>query len=210
MEEVEERQRRLKASLFQASRLLAFCPLTYSLPPDIRGDGRQQRGGQRGGKSSQSQARSCLAALIHFQQIVLRCLWCLFLYKDENANANQLSWPINLYIICYSATSLWVLFWGLCTIVKHCLVIGRAVYFFNYLSHDMSEVPNKVNRWTGRADLGWFLQRRVQIDRAHGSAGAEIFKLKEELLALVDNLQTSVKRLPWVIGPEQGGQDGRP
>ena len=74
----------------------------------------------------------------------------------------------------------------------------------------MSEVPNKVNRWTGRADLGWFLQRRVQIDRAHGSAGAEIFKLKEELLALVDNLQTSVKRLPWVIGPEQGDQDGRP
>ena len=84
------------------------------------------------------------------------------------------------------------------------------MYFFNYLSHDMSEVPNKVNRRTGRADLGWFLQRLVQIDRAHGGAGAEMFKLKEELFALVDNLQTSVKRLPWVIGPEQGGQDGRP
>ena len=78
MEEVdqlgEERQRRLKASLSQASRLLAFCPFTFSLPPDIRGDGRQQRAGRRGGKSSQSQARSCLAALIHFQQVFLRCL----------------------------------------------------------------------------------------------------------------------------------------
>ena len=41
VEEVEERQRRLKASLSQASRLLAFCPFTSSLPPDIRGDGRQ-------------------------------------------------------------------------------------------------------------------------------------------------------------------------
>ena len=74
VEEEEERQRRLKASLSQASRLLAFCPLTYFLPPDIRGDGRQQRAGRRGGKSSQSQARSCLAALIHFQQVFLRCL----------------------------------------------------------------------------------------------------------------------------------------
>ena len=51
-EEVEGRQRRLEASLSQASRLLAFCPFTVSLPPDIRGDGRQQRGGRRGGKSS--------------------------------------------------------------------------------------------------------------------------------------------------------------
>ena len=74
----------------------------------------------------------------------------------------------------------------------------------------MSEVPNKVNRWTGRADLGWFLQRRVQIDRAHSSAGAEMFKLKEELFAFGDNLQTSVKTLPWVIGRERGDQDGRP
>ena len=73
-EKMEERQRRLKASLSQASRLLAFCPFTVPPPPDIRGDGRQQRGGQRGGKSSQSQARSCLAALIHFQQVFLRCL----------------------------------------------------------------------------------------------------------------------------------------
>ena len=42
VEEEEERQRRLKASLSQASRLLVFCPFTSSLPPDIRGDGRQQ------------------------------------------------------------------------------------------------------------------------------------------------------------------------